>query len=47
MSARDEIFLLFSTANSFYRAKYGGMLNLLSQVPKDVSVKVLIQASRC
>jgi two-component system sensor histidine kinase VicK len=47
MSARDEILLLFSTANSFYRAKYGGMLNLLSQVPKDVSVKVLIQASRC
>ena len=44
MSARDEILLLFSTANSFYRAKYGGMLNLLSQVPKDVSVKVLIQA---
>jgi two-component system sensor histidine kinase VicK len=44
MSARDEILLLFSTANSFYRAKYGGMLNLLSQVPKDVIVKVLIQA---
>ena len=44
MSARDEILLLFSTANSFYRAKYGGMLNLLSQVPKDVSVKMLIQA---
>lgn len=44
MSARDEILLLFSTANSFYRAKYGGMLNLLRQVPSDVTVKVLIQA---
>ena len=44
MSARDEILLLFSTANSFYRAKYGGMLNLLRQVPKDVIIKVLIQA---
>src|SRR5712691_9516751 len=44
MSARDEILLLFSTANSFYRAKYGGMLNLLRQVPNDVTVKVLIQA---
>ena len=43
MSARDEILLLFSTANSFYRAKYGGMLNLLRQVPNDVTVKVLIQ----
>jgi two-component system sensor histidine kinase VicK len=44
MSARDEILLLFSTANSFYRAKYSGMLNLLRQVPKDVIIKVLIQA---
>jgi two-component system sensor histidine kinase VicK len=44
MSARDEILLLFSTANSFYRAKYGGMLNLLRQVPKDVIIKMLIQA---
>jgi two-component system sensor histidine kinase VicK len=44
MSARDEILLLFSTANSFYRAKYSGMLNLLRQVPKDVVIKVLIQA---
>jgi two-component system, OmpR family, sensor histidine kinase VicK len=44
MSARDEVLLLFSTANSFYRAKYGGMLNLLRQVPKDVIIKVLIQA---
>ena len=31
MSARDEILLLFSTANSFYRAKYSGMLNLLGK----------------
>ena len=45
MSARDEILLLFSTANSFYRAKYSGMLNLLRQVPNDVTVKVLTQAS--
>ncbi|MGB7953204.1 MAG: hypothetical protein WCF23_04425 [Candidatus Nitrosopolaris sp.] len=44
MSARDEILLLFSTANSFNRAKYSGMLNLLRQVPKDVIIKVLIQA---
>ena len=44
MSARDEILLLFSTPNSFYRAKYSGMLNLLRQVPNDVNVKVLIQA---
>ena len=44
LSARDEILLLFSTANSFYRAKYGGMLNLLRQVPNDVAIKVLIQA---
>jgi hypothetical protein len=39
MSARDEILLLFSTSNSFYRAKYSGMLNLLRQVPKDVMVQ--------
>ena len=44
LSARDEILLLFSTANSFYRAKYAGMLNLLRQVPNDVTIKVLIQA---
>ena len=43
MSARDEILLLFSTANSFYRAKYSGMLNLLREIPNDVTVKVLIQ----
>jgi hypothetical protein len=44
MSAKDEILLLFSTSNSFHRAKYGGMLNLLRQIPIDVTVKVLIQA---
>lgn len=44
MSAKDEILLLFSTSNSFYRAKYGGMLNLLRQIPNDITVKVLIQA---
>jgi two-component system, OmpR family, sensor histidine kinase VicK len=45
MSSRDEILLLFSTTNSFYRAKYSGMLNLLRQVSNDVTVKVLIQSS--
>jgi two-component system, OmpR family, sensor histidine kinase VicK len=44
MSARDEILLLFSTANSFYRAKSSGMLSILRQVPNDVTLKVLIQA---
>jgi len=44
MSAKEEILLLFSTSNSFYRANYSGMLNLLQQIPNDVSVKVLIQA---
>jgi len=44
MSAKDEILLLFSTSNSFHRAKYGGMLNLLRQIPNDITVKVLIQA---
>src|SRR5215813_6244697 len=44
MSAKDEILLLFSTSNSFHRAKYGGMLNLLRQISNDVPVKVLIQA---
>jgi hypothetical protein len=44
MSAKDVILLLFSTSKSFYRAKYGGMLNLLGQIPNDVTVKVLIQA---
>lgn len=45
MSAKDEILLLFSTTNSFYRAKYSGMLNLLRQIPNDVTVKVLIQVA--
>ena len=39
MSAKDEILLLFSTSNSFYRTKDSGMLNLLRQVPDDVTVK--------
>jgi hypothetical protein len=42
MSAKEEILLLFSTSNSYYRAKYDGMLNLLRQIPNDVTVKVLI-----
>src|SRR5437870_7839420 len=46
MSARYEVLLLFSTANSFYRAKNSGMLNLLPQVPNDVTVKVLIPSRR-
>ena len=45
ISSRDEILLLFSTTNSFYRAKFSGMLNLLRQVSNDVTVKVLIQSS--
>ena len=44
LSARGEILLLFSSSNSFYRAKYDGMLNLLREVPNDVTVKVLIEA---
>jgi two-component system sensor histidine kinase VicK len=43
-SAKYEVLLLFSTANSFYRAENSGMLNLLQQVPNDVPVKVLIPA---
>jgi two-component system sensor histidine kinase VicK len=34
ISAKDEILLLFSTANSFYRAKYSGMLNLITASTK-------------
>jgi hypothetical protein len=45
MSSRDEILLLFSTTNSFYRAKYSGMLNSIRQVSNDVTVKVLIHSS--
>jgi hypothetical protein len=43
-SAIYEVLLLFSTAKSFYRAENIGMLNLLQQVPNDVTVKVLIPA---
>jgi hypothetical protein len=42
VSARDEILLLFSTSNSFYRALDNGMLNL-ENVLNDVTVKMLIQ----
>ena len=42
VSARDEILLLFSTSNSFYRALDNGMLNL-EHVLNDVNVKMLIQ----
>jgi hypothetical protein len=45
ISSRDEILLLFSTTNSFYRAKHSGMLNSLLQVSNDVTVKSLTQAS--
>jgi hypothetical protein len=43
LSAKDEILLLFPTANSFYRAKYNGVLDLLRKVPIDVTIKVLTQ----
>jgi hypothetical protein len=45
ISSRDEILLLFSTTNSFYRAKYSGMLNSLRQVSNGVTVKVLTHPS--
>ena len=45
ISSRDEILLLFSTSNSFYRAKHSGMLNSLRQVSNDVTVKALTQPS--
>jgi len=45
ISSRDEILLLFSTSNSFYRAKHSGMLNSLRQVSNDVTIKSLTQAS--
>jgi two-component system sensor histidine kinase VicK len=45
VSSRDEILLLFSTSNSFYRAKHSGMLNSLRQVSNGVTVKVLTQPS--
>ena len=44
-SASYEILLLFSTVNSFYRAEYGGMLNLLWEASeRGVTIKILVQA---
>jgi hypothetical protein len=43
MSAKDEILLLFSTANALNRAKRSGLLNSLHQLPSDVTVRVLVQ----
>jgi hypothetical protein len=44
-SASFEIVLLFSTVNSFYRAEYVGMLNLLWQASeRGVVIKILVQA---
>jgi hypothetical protein len=45
LSAKDEILLLFSTTNSFYRMKNVGMFDLLRRVPNDVTVKMLIQVA--
>lgn len=43
-SASYEILLLFSTINSFYRAEYSGLLNLLWDASeRGVVVKILIQ----
>ena len=43
-SASYEILLLFSTTNSFYRAEYSGILNLLwKAAERGVAVKILIQ----
>jgi hypothetical protein len=43
-SASYEILLLFSTINSFYRAEYSGLLNLLWEASeRGVVVKILIQ----
>ena len=43
-SASYEILLLFSTTNSFYRAEYTGILNLLwKAAERGVVVKILIQ----
>jgi hypothetical protein len=43
-SATYEILLLFSTNNSFYRAEYSGILNLLWEASeRGVVVKILIQ----
>jgi hypothetical protein len=43
-SSSYEILLLFSTVNSFYRAEYAGMLNLMyGAAERGVAVKILIQ----
>jgi hypothetical protein len=43
-SASYEIVLLFSTINSFYRAEYAGMLNLVYEAAKrGISIKILVQ----
>jgi hypothetical protein len=43
-SASYEILLLFSTTNTFYRAEYSGILNLLwKAAERGVVVKILIQ----
>jgi hypothetical protein len=43
-SASYEILLLFSTINSYYRAEYSGLLNLLWEASeRGVVVKILIQ----
>ena len=45
-SASYEILLLFSTINSFYRAEYAGMLNLLWEASgRGVTIKILIQTN--
>jgi len=45
LSAKDEILLLFSTTNSFYWVKNGGMFDLLWKVPDDVTVKMLVRVA--
>ena len=46
-SASYEIVLLFSTINSFYRAEYAGMSNLLHEAAKGgISIKILAQVRR-
>jgi len=43
LSAKDEVLLLFSTTNTFYRAKSSGLLNSLLQLSNDVTVRLLVQ----
>jgi len=47
-SASYEIVLLFSTINSFYRAEYAGMSNLLHEAAAKggISIKILAQVRR-